>query len=80
MFLYLLHYLMCFNQRAVERGATVVQEPSEFGDDDGKVRFCVIQTYGDTTHTLYDLSGYKGLYLPGYRAVDPTTDPLVAQL
>ncbi|WAR03539.1 HPPD-like protein [Mya arenaria] len=67
-------------KRALERGATVVTEPSELSDDDGTVRYCVIQTYGDTTHTLYDLSNYKGFYLPGYRKVDPDTDPLTKLL
>ena len=57
----------------------VVLPPTEESDDDGTIKYCVIQTYGDTTHTLYDLSGYKGPYLPGYRTVK-TADPLSASL
>ncbi|XP_045173469.2 4-hydroxyphenylpyruvate dioxygenase-like [Mercenaria mercenaria] len=67
-------------KRAVEKGAIVVEPPSEMSDENGTVRYCVIQTYGDTTHTLYDLSNYKGHYLPGYRAMEPESDPLVKLL
>ena len=34
-------------------------------DEGGKVRFARVQTYGDTTHTFVERSGYKGLFLPG---------------
>ena len=57
----------------------VVQPPTEESDDDGTVKYCVIQTYGDTTHTLIDKTNYKGHYLPGYRPVtkaDPLTNVL----
>ena len=37
-------------------------------DDGGKVRFAKVQTYGDTTHTFIERAGYKGLFLPGYKA------------
>ncbi|XP_060590620.1 4-hydroxyphenylpyruvate dioxygenase-like [Ruditapes philippinarum] len=67
-------------KRAVEKGAIVVKPPSEMSDENGTVRYCVIQTYGDTTHTLFDLSGFKGIYLPGYRATDSTGDPLTKLL
>ena len=26
-----------------------------------------VQTYGDTTHTLVERAGYRGLFLPGYQ-------------
>lgn len=67
-------------QRAVEKGAVVVQAPSDMSDKDGTVRFCVVQTFGDTTHTLIDLSNYKGHYLPGYQTLDPSKDPMVEKL
>merc|ERR1711860_172845 len=41
--------------------------------------YAKVKTYGDTTHTLVDRSGYKGLFLPGYKAVK-YTDPLVKLL
>uniref|UniRef100_A0A8C9UCY8 4-hydroxyphenylpyruvate dioxygenase n=1 Tax=Serinus canaria TaxID=9135 RepID=A0A8C9UCY8_SERCA len=53
-------------QKAKERGAVVVKEPWVEQDKFGKVKFAVIQTYGDTTHTLIEKLNYKGLFLPGY--------------
>ncbi|XP_027886780.1 4-hydroxyphenylpyruvate dioxygenase [Xiphophorus couchianus] len=65
---------------ARERGAVVVREPWVEQDGNGKVKYAVIQTYGDTTHTLIEyLEPYKGLFLPGYK--QPLfRDPLLAKL
>uniref|UniRef100_A0A6Q2Z7P1 4-hydroxyphenylpyruvate dioxygenase n=1 Tax=Esox lucius TaxID=8010 RepID=A0A6Q2Z7P1_ESOLU len=50
------------------RGAVVVKEPWIEQDSHGKVKYAVIQTYGDLTHTLIEYVGpYKGLFLPGYK-------------
>merc|ERR1719384_53788 len=51
-----------------ERGVKVVRDVWEESDESGKVRFAKVQTYGDTTHTFVERSGYKGLFLPGYKA------------
>lgn len=56
-----------------------MREPWEESDEDGTIKMAVIKTYGDTTHTLIDRSGYKGLFLPGYRA-STFQDPLTALL
>jgi len=53
---------------AKERGATVCKDIWEEEDSTGKVRMATIQTFGDTTHTLIERSGYDGLFLPGYAA------------
>ncbi|KAH9908046.1 4-hydroxyphenylpyruvate dioxygenase [Xylariomycetidae sp. FL2044] len=69
-------------RRAVEGGATSVQGPTVQYDDsdsgnvknknkndkEGSVVTAVIQTYGDTTHTLISRRGYTGAFLPGYQA------------
>ena len=52
-----------------------MRPPWEESDDNGTVKFAMVQTYGDTTHTLVDRKHYKGLFLPGYQAVK-YTDPL----
>lgn len=66
-------------QRARERGATVIKDIWEESDADGTVKMAVVQTYGDTVHTLVDRSNYKGVFLPGYEK--PTfTDPLLSTL
>ena len=48
-----------------EKGVKVVKDVWEEEDEGGKVRFARVQTYGDTTHTFVERSGYKGLFLPG---------------
>nr|XP_046267576.1 4-hydroxyphenylpyruvate dioxygenase [Scatophagus argus] len=65
---------------AKERGAVIVKEPWVEQDSHGRVKYAVVQTYGDTTHTLIEhLSPYKGLFLPGYK--EPLfRDPLLAKL
>uniref|UniRef100_A0A8C2ZD82 4-hydroxyphenylpyruvate dioxygenase n=1 Tax=Cyclopterus lumpus TaxID=8103 RepID=A0A8C2ZD82_CYCLU len=65
---------------AKERGAVIVREPWEEQDSHGRVKYAVVQTYGDTTHTLIEyLTPYKGLFLPGYK--EPLfRDPLLATL
>lgn len=67
-------------QKARERGAGIVKEPWVEQDKHGKVKYAVIQTYGDTTHTLVEyLTPYKGLFLPGYQ--EPLfRDPLLPKL
>ncbi|XP_075876251.1 4-hydroxyphenylpyruvate dioxygenase [Nelusetta ayraudi] len=65
---------------ARERGAVIVKEPWVEEDSHGRVKFAVIQTYGDTTHTLIEYLGpYKGLFLPGYKE-SLFKDPLLPKL
>ncbi|KAM4808159.1 4-hydroxyphenylpyruvate dioxygenase [Rhinophrynus dorsalis] len=66
-------------QKAKDRGAVIVKEPWVEEDKYGKVKFAVIQTYGDTTHTLVEKQGYTGIFLPGY---EPPLfqDPLLPKL
>lgn len=53
--------------RARKKGVKVVKDIYEEQDQYGKVRFAVVQTYGDTTHTFIERTNYKGLFLPGYQ-------------
>ena len=39
-------------ERAKKKGVKVVKDIFEESDESGKVRFAVVQTYGDTTHTF----------------------------
>jgi 4-hydroxyphenylpyruvate dioxygenase len=51
-----------------------VREPWEEKDENGSVKYAIVRTYGDTTHTFVDRANYKGLFLPGYtpsKVVDP---------
>ncbi|XP_041865187.1 4-hydroxyphenylpyruvate dioxygenase [Melanotaenia boesemani] len=65
---------------AKERGAVIMKEPWVEQDSHGRVKYAVIQTYGDTTHTLIEFLGsYKGLFLPNYK--EPLFwDPLLSKL
>ncbi|HYC33031.1 MAG TPA: 4-hydroxyphenylpyruvate dioxygenase [Gemmatimonadales bacterium] len=60
---------------AVERGARPVQEPTVQRDEGGEVVLAAIQTYGDTIHTLVERSEYRGLFLPGFKALEPRYRP-----
>lgn len=63
--------------QAVSQDAVSVQAPRTTYDDQGFVTTAIIQTYGDTTHTLISRSRYSGVFLPGYKAVPPSKfDPL----
>ena len=61
--------------KAVERGATSVQEPTELRDEHGTVVIAAIRTYGDTIHSIVQRSGYTGVFLPGFRAAENPYQP-----
>uniref|UniRef100_A0A8C5LS32 4-hydroxyphenylpyruvate dioxygenase n=1 Tax=Leptobrachium leishanense TaxID=445787 RepID=A0A8C5LS32_9ANUR len=66
-------------QKARERGAVIRKDPWIEEDKHGKVKFAVIQTYGDTTHTLVEKLDYTGVFLPSF---EPPLfrDPLLPKL
>jgi 4-hydroxyphenylpyruvate dioxygenase len=57
--------------QAVARGARPASPPRTLQDDFGTYHSAEIHAYGDTTHTLVDRSGYRGLFAPGFRPLDP---------
>jgi 4-hydroxyphenylpyruvate dioxygenase len=61
--------------KAVERGATAVQEPTVLKDDYGEVITAAIQTYGDTIHSLVERSNYRGPFMPGFVAASSRYTP-----
>lgn len=54
-------------KKAIERGATSVQEPKTLEDENGKVIIASVKTYGDTIHTFVERKNYKGPFLPGFK-------------
>lgn len=60
---------------ATSRGADSVQEPTAQRDGDGEVVLAAIRTYGDTIHTLVERGNYRGLFLPGFKPVQPVFQP-----
>ena len=61
--------------KALERGAVGVQEPTVMRDDDGEIVIASFQIYGDTIHSLVERRNYRGLFMPGYRALSPQYAP-----
>lgn len=61
--------------KAIERGATGVQEPTTLTDDNGTVIIASVKTYGDTIHTFVQREGYTGVFMPGYKE-HPNKEPL----
>ena len=60
---------------ALARGAIAVHEPVVHSDADGEVVIAAIATYGDTIHSLVERTHYRGLFLPGFRAITPRYQP-----
>jgi 4-hydroxyphenylpyruvate dioxygenase len=56
-------------QTAVERGAKSIQEPVEHEDENGKLVWAAVATYGDTVHKFIQRTEYKGSFLPGFQSV-----------
>ncbi len=65
---------------AIERGAIPVQAPQRFTDGDGDVVIAAIGTYGDTVHSLVERRHYRGVFLPGFRAVSSHYQPTAVGL
>ena len=61
--------------KAIARGAESVRGPEVTADGDGEVVIAAIKTYGDTIHSLVERRNYRGLFLPGFRAVAPEFAP-----
>jgi len=57
-------------RETTRRGARSVREPETLRDADGVARVAAIATYGDTIHTFVERRDYRGVFLPGYRAVE----------
>jgi 4-hydroxyphenylpyruvate dioxygenase len=57
-------------RETTKRGANGVQEPTVFSDDQGEVKISAIAAYGDTIHSFVERRNYRGVFLPGFRAVD----------
>lgn len=63
-----------FNE-TVARGAKPYMEPTKIEDENGYVMISGIHTYGDTVHLFVERDNYKGTFLPGYTAWNPSYKP-----
>ena len=57
-------------QETTRRGARGVREPQSATDEFGEVRTSAIAAYGDTLHGFVERKNYRGVFLPGFRAVE----------
>jgi 4-hydroxyphenylpyruvate dioxygenase len=58
-------------ETAVGRGAVGVTAPTKLEDEDGLYEYATIRAYGDTTHTFVNRDGYRGVFAPGFKKLDP---------
>ena len=64
-----------FNETVV-RGAQPAFAPQTMRDEFGEVVISSIHTYGETVHTFVERKNYKGAFLPGYKPVKGTFQPV----
>lgn len=58
--------------RALSGGARAIAPPQEISDDAGTIVKATIATYGDTVHTFVQRDGYRGVFGPGFVAMQNT--------
>jgi 4-hydroxyphenylpyruvate dioxygenase len=57
-------------RETTRRGAKPALEPTTFEDEHGQARISAIAAYGDTIHGFVERKNYRGVFLPGFRAVE----------
>ena len=62
-------------EETTRRGAKPYLQPVEFKDDGGTVRMSGIHLYGDTVHVFVERKNYRGVFLPGYKALTSHFNP-----
>ena len=62
-------------QETTQRGAVAFMRPQREEDEHGYVVRSGIHTYGDTVHIFVERNEYQGVFLPGYKAWNPTYRP-----
>lgn len=62
-------------QETTERGARSFMEPKREEDEHGFVVRSGVHTYGDTVHLFVERGAYKGVFLPGYKAMKSHYNP-----
>ncbi|MCH2082214.1 MAG: 4-hydroxyphenylpyruvate dioxygenase [Saprospiraceae bacterium] len=67
-------------EEAVKRGAKSYMEPQTEEDSEGKVVRSGIHTYGETVHVFVERKQYKGIFLPGFKAWNPSYRPTTVGL
>jgi 4-hydroxyphenylpyruvate dioxygenase len=58
-------------ERAIQRGAAGVKQPTLLEDEKGVYEYATIRAYGDTMHSFINRDRYRGVFSPGYKLLDP---------
>lgn len=61
-------------RETTSRGAKSAEAPSKIEDEHGSAGLSSIAIYGDTIHTFVERRHYRGVFLPGFVAVEETDD------
>jgi 4-hydroxyphenylpyruvate dioxygenase len=61
-------------EETLSRGAEMAEAPKTLKDEFGEVVLASIKTYGETIHTFVERRSYKGVFMPGYKAVKSSVD------
>lgn len=59
-------------EETTSRGGESCMKPEVREDKDGKVVLSGIHTYGETLHVFVERKNYTGIFMPGYRAWNPS--------
>jgi 4-hydroxyphenylpyruvate dioxygenase len=61
-------------EETTSRGGKSFLEPMTLTDGDGQLVMSGIHTYGETVHLFIERENYHGVFMPGFRAWEPTYD------
>ena len=62
-------------QQTTSRGGKSYMEPTILTDADGEVVMSGIHTYGETIHLFIERKNYKGVFMPGFKAIQSNYNP-----
>jgi 4-hydroxyphenylpyruvate dioxygenase len=62
-------------QETTKRGGKSCMEPTTLSDADGEIVLSGIHTYGDTIHVFVERRNYKGIFMPGFVAMNSSYQP-----
>jgi 4-hydroxyphenylpyruvate dioxygenase len=63
------------HEETTKRGAESYMKPTTVEDENGKVVYSGIHTYGETVHIFVERKDYTGTFLPGFKAWNPDYKP-----
>jgi len=65
-------------KEAMKRGAKSFLQPETLEDEDGKIVRAGIHTYGEVVHLFIERKDYHGVFMPGFKAWNPSfkTEPV----